>query len=126
MLHKYAKDWEWFWEVILLVHKSDIYCYNKPEGIGGRDWWIFSTPWIEHHNRWFKHPAQKPEKLLEHIIMASSNENDLVLDPFLGSGTTAVAYQKLHRNFIGCDINPDYLKIAQERLNRTQIGMELK
>lgn len=62
------------------------------------------------------HPTQKPEKLLEIIIKASSNENDVVLDPFLGTGTTSFVAQKLHRNWIGIEQNIEYIKIAQKRL----------
>lgn len=62
------------------------------------------------------HPTQKPEKLLELIIKASSNENDIVLDPFFGTGTTGFVAQKLERNWIGIENNMDYIKIAEERL----------
>ena len=60
---------------------------------------------------------QKPEKLIERIIKASSNEGDVVLDPFMGVGTTAVVCKKLNRNFIGFEINPDYIELAKKRLN---------
>ena len=63
------------------------------------------------------HPAQFPEKLIERIIKASSDSGDLVLDPFIGSGTTAVVAKKLNRNFIGYDTNQDYIKEAQKRLD---------
>jgi len=63
------------------------------------------------------HPTQKPEKLLELIIKASSNVNDLVFDPFFGTGTTGVVARNLKRNFIGIEQNINYLKLAQERLN---------
>ena len=62
------------------------------------------------------HPTQKPEKLLELIILASSNENDIVLDPFIGSGTTAVVAQKLKRNFIGVEMNKEYYSRAIQRI----------
>ncbi len=63
------------------------------------------------------HPAQYPEKLIERIIKASSDSGDLVLDPFIGSGTTAVVAKKLNRNYIGYDTNQDYIKEAQKRLD---------
>ncbi|MBI4712202.1 MAG: site-specific DNA-methyltransferase [Planctomycetes bacterium] len=63
------------------------------------------------------HPTQKPEKLLELIIKASSRESDLVLDPFFGTGTTGIVAQKLHRNWIGIENNLEYVKIANRRLN---------
>lgn len=65
-----------------------------------------------------KYSTQKPEKLLERIINMSSNSNDLVFDPFCGSGTTAVVCKKLQRKYISCDINLDGLIIAQQRLER--------
>jgi len=62
------------------------------------------------------HPTQKPEELLRKIILASSNENDIVLDPFVGSGTTAVCAKQLNRQFIGVEQNEEYLKWAIDRL----------
>jgi site-specific DNA-methyltransferase (adenine-specific)/adenine-specific DNA-methyltransferase len=67
-------------------------------------------------NRDLLNTIQKPEKLLERIIRASSNEKDLVLDPFSGVGTTFVVCKRLNRNFIGFEINPDYISIAKKRL----------
>lgn len=62
------------------------------------------------------HPTQKPEKLLAKVILASSNPGDLVLDPFLGSGTTAVVAKKLNRRFIGVEIDEEYCLMALKRL----------
>ena len=62
------------------------------------------------------HPTQKPEKLLAKLILASSRPNDLVFDPFLGSGTTAVVAQKLGRHFCGLDLNREYCCWALKRL----------
>lgn len=64
----------------------------------------------------FQHPAIFPEKLAEDHILSWSNENDLVFDPFLGSGTVAKMCKKLNRNFIGCEINKKYCDIAKARL----------
>lgn len=64
-----------------------------------------------------KHPTQKPIKLLERIVLASTNENDIVLDPFNGSGTTGVACKRHNRRYIGIDINSEYLNISKDRLN---------
>ncbi len=66
-----------------------------------------------------KHPTQKPEYLLEKIILASTNENDIVLDPFCGSGTTGVAACKNNRLFIGIDNVEEYLQICKRRLEKT-------
>jgi site-specific DNA-methyltransferase (adenine-specific) len=63
-----------------------------------------------------KHPAQKPVTLLERIILASSNEGDLVLDPFLGSGTTAVAALRKKRRFVGIEADRKWSDIAKERI----------
>ena len=62
------------------------------------------------------YPTQKPVELLERIIKASSNEGDLVFDPFCGSGTTLFAAEKLGRNWIGCDVSEEAVKICQQRL----------
>jgi site-specific DNA-methyltransferase (adenine-specific) len=62
------------------------------------------------------HPTQKPEELLRKIILASSNPGDVVLDPFLGSGTTAVAAEQLGRRWLGCDKSPEYNQWAADRL----------
>lgn len=62
------------------------------------------------------HPSQKPEKLIEQLILSSSRPNDLVLDPFLGSGTTAVVAERLGRRWIGIETNPNYVAIAEQRL----------
>lgn len=65
----------------------------------------------------FLHPTIKPLNIIKNLIINSSNEGDIVLDPFLGSGTTAVASKELGRNYIGFEINDDYYRIACERLN---------
>jgi DNA modification methylase len=61
---------------------------------------------------------QKPEKLMERIIKASSNQDDLVFDPFCGSGTVPVVCQRLGRRFVACEINADYCRMAEERLTK--------
>lgn len=64
-----------------------------------------------------KHPAQKPIKLLEHIIEIASNKGDIILDPFMGVGSTGVAAYNLHRNFIGIEIQKDYFDATIKRFN---------
>ena len=61
---------------------------------------------------------QKPVDIVEKLIEASSDEGMVILDPFIGSGTTAVACKQLKRNFIGIEISPEYCKIANERLRQ--------
>jgi len=76
-----------------------------------------------HHSVWnyevapkIGHITPKPVELIENIIRHSSNEGAIVLDCFMGSGTTAVAAVKLKRNFIGFEREPEYVKIANQRL----------
>lgn len=66
------------------------------------------------------YPTQKPVALYERMVLASSNEGDLVLDPFCGSGTTLVAAKKHNRNYIGIDINDRAIEIAQKRLDKLE------
>jgi len=67
------------------------------------------------------HPTQKPEALLYRILLASSNKGDTILDPFVGSGTTAVVAKKLQRKYIGIEQEKDYVSIAKQRLKNTKI-----
>ena len=62
------------------------------------------------------HPTQKPEELLRKIVLASSNLSDLIIDPFLGSGTTAVVAEQLYRKWKGCDISIEYSLRAAKRI----------
>jgi len=62
------------------------------------------------------YPTQKPIELINRIILASSNEGDLVADFYMGSGTTAIACQKLNRSFIGCDISPRAIELTKNRI----------
>ena len=71
------------------------------------------------------HPTQKPVELLERLIMLSSNENDIVFDPFIGSGTTAIACLKANRRFIGCEITEQYCNIAIKRIKVEQSQLTL-
>ncbi|MCL5992284.1 MAG: site-specific DNA-methyltransferase [Bacteroidetes bacterium] len=66
------------------------------------------------------HPAVYPEYVIQQIIKLLTQENDVVLDPFCGSGTTCVAAKMLKRNYIGIEINPEYVNYAQERLSQTE------
>jgi len=66
-----------------------------------------------------KHVAIFPESLVEYFIKGASNENDIVLDPFVGTGTTAVVSKRNKRNYIGFDIQPEYIKDARKRIDET-------
>jgi site-specific DNA-methyltransferase (adenine-specific) len=63
-----------------------------------------------------KHPTQKPVDLLNRIILASTKEGDLVLDPFCGSSTTGVSAARLNRKYVGIELEDEYLQLSVERL----------
>ena len=65
-----------------------------------------------------KHPTQKPEYLLERIILASTEKGQVILDPFCGSGTTGVEAVKYGRKFIGIDVSEEYMEISKKRLEK--------
>ncbi|MGH9865412.1 MAG: DNA-methyltransferase, partial [Candidatus Acidiferrales bacterium] len=77
--------------------------------------WEILPPTAE-EKRFGKHPAQKPLALLERILLASSNEGDLVLDPFLGSGTALVAALRVHRRAMGCELELQSLSLSLRRI----------
>lgn len=68
-----------------------------------------------------QHPTQKPEDLIAYLIEKSSQAGDIIIDPFMGSGTTGVACKKLNRRFIGIELSEEYMKIAQERIKNTKL-----
>jgi len=67
------------------------------------------------------HPTEKPVQLFSYLLKTYSTSNDIILDPFAGSGTTCVAAKQLGRKFIGIEINPDYCKIAEDRLRQEEL-----
>lgn len=84
---------------------------NDYEFRNKRDVWTVATkPYAEAHFAVF------PEELIEPCVLAGSKEGDLVLDPFTGSGTTAIVALKHNRNFVGTELNPEYAKIAENRI----------
>lgn len=90
---------------------SDKTRFTHPSNV----WTDISIPfWSMPENT--NHPTQKPEKLIAKLILASSNKNDVVFDPFLGSGTTAVTAKKLGRKFIGIEKEKEYVALALKRL----------
>ncbi|MEK7398760.1 MAG: site-specific DNA-methyltransferase [Candidatus Poribacteria bacterium] len=80
-----------------------------------QDIWSITTP-KKTEKIFGKHPTQKPLELLERIILASTNSEDLILDPFTGSSTTGVAAIRHNRRFIGIDDNTEYLQLSVKRL----------
>jgi len=86
-----------------------------PQGAKPRDVIEIPTTCNGMHEK-TSHPTQKPEELVRKIVQASSNEGNLVIDPFLGSGTTAVVAEQLHRKWKGCDISLEYCQWASQRI----------
>ncbi len=101
------KDWE--------ESKNGNFRLTSPSNL----WTDLSVPfWSMPENT--EHPTQKPEKLLAKIILASTKENDLILDPFSGSGTTAVAAKKLNRNYTCIEADENYCLITEKRLEMAE------
>lgn len=106
-------------EVFNLPSYDDVvYKFNLPQGI--TDVWSD----INFYDRNIKkiHPTQKPEKLIERIIKTSSNINDTVLDLFVGSGTTPLVCKQNDRNFLGCEIDPEYYQSSMSRILRPDLS----
>jgi site-specific DNA-methyltransferase (adenine-specific) len=72
---------------------------------------------IRHNLRRDEHPCQLPEPLLERLILMTTDEGDIVLDPFVGTGTTSIAAKKMGRKYIGVDINNKYVEISNRKLH---------
>lgn len=79
---------------------------------------VWSIPILDYRSLrdWKPHPTQKPVKLMRYLLEQYTEEGDVVFDPFVGSGTTAVACQQMKRHYIACDNNAEYVQIAQSRL----------
>lgn len=88
------------------------------------DWWLASLATgaerVKDDQGGKAHSTQKPEALLYRVILSSSNPGEVVLDPFFGSGTTGVVAKRLHRNWIGLEREPRYIKAAQKRIDAVQ------
>lgn len=99
-----------------ITHYEVIVCWSKePKQRVSRVW---SIPILDYRSLrdWKPHPTQKPVKLLRYLLEQYTQEGDVVFDPFVGSGTTAVACQQMKRHFIATESNPEYATIAQSRL----------
>jgi len=99
--------------------KSDYVWEPNPLGAKPKD--VFEIPTIS-NGSWEKtsHPTQKPVELLKKIILSSSNEDSVILDPFGGSGTTYAVAEAFKKQWIGIELNPDYCAIIKERILDTQ------
>ena len=96
---------------------------NNMRGANPGDVWEFSHVHYCNANRQ-AHPTQKPEGLIERMVLASSNPEESVLDPFSGSGTTLRVCQQLQRMCTGIELNPNYVKMSQERLQVEFTGFD--
>ncbi len=96
---------------------------NNMRGANPGDVWEFSHVHYCNGNRQ-NHPTQKPEGLIERMVLASSNIGDYVLDPFSGSGTTLRVCQQLNRHCIGIEINPGYVEMTKQRLQAEFNGFD--
>ena len=112
----FAKNKDW------IFNYEEMKKYNNGKQL--KDVWEFSlcqgTERIKGKNNRSAHPTQKPLRLFNRLIEMASNENDLVLDPFIGSGTTAVSCIKLKRKYIGIENNIDYYNLAKQRIENEQ------
>lgn len=88
--------------------------------------WRWNGMLQEHPNQKEKryHPTQKPLSLMDWIVKTYSNEGELILDPFCGSGTTLVACKRLDRRFIGFDLNDEYIRVSNKRLYNVPFKLE--
>lgn len=96
---------------------------NNMNGANPGDVWEFSHVHYSNPER-ENHPTQKPEGIIERILLASSSENDIVLDPFAGSGTTLRVAQQLNRRCLGFELNPDYVDMIKRRLEKPFDGFD--
>ena len=109
-------------EYLFLFSKSERYYYDNSavRGPGGRNlrtvWDINTEPYADAHFATF------PPGLIEPCIALTSQSGDLILDPFVGSGTTGLVARKLGRRFVGIELNPSYLTIAENRLRESPVG----
>ena len=107
--NKYLSDTEY----ILFFRENGVKIYGTYET--KRKYYV--TPTNKEDKKLYKHPTIKPLNIIENLIVNSSQENDTVLDCFMGSGTTGVACKNLNRNFIGIEIDEKYFTIAYERIH---------
>jgi len=131
---RYSKSNEWTFNEILVPYKSGVHdTRGTALGYQGKkvnvkefetkgklieDWWTDIWATERYRNELLGFSTQKPPALLERIIKASSNPGDLVLDCFIGSGTTAIAAQTLGRRWIGCDINKGAIHLTSRELQK--------
>jgi site-specific DNA-methyltransferase (adenine-specific) len=106
------------YHILFVVKNSRHYTFNKIEHYP-EDVWVINR---EYWKGKLKTPTKLPLELVQKIVMYSSHPGDIILDPFLGSGTVAVAARKLGRKFIGFEIVEDYCRFARERIGNMDTG----
>jgi site-specific DNA-methyltransferase (adenine-specific) len=116
----YKNKFRFSYEFIIWAKKGSKHYFNYDEmyGVNNQemeDVWLMDAVQMSEKKHGY-HPTQKPEKLLERIIKASSKEGDIVLDPFLGSGTTCYVAKRLNRKYIGIEKEEKYFNIAIKRI----------
>ena len=120
----FAKTNEFYFDLDAIRIPQKYYrSVNNMRGANPGDVWEFSHVHYCNENRQ-DHPTQKPEGLIERLVLASSSESDLVLDPFSGSGTTLRVCQQLNRSAIGIELNEYYVAQANERLSKEFNGFD--
>lgn len=102
--YSYMKDGDWSNDFI------------KKPNLQMRSVWAINPP-LKWEKKFGKHPTQKPIDLLKRVILASTNKDDLILDPFSGSSTTGIAAKMLGRRFVGIDMEQNYLDVSIKRFN---------
>jgi len=127
----YVKSEKFKFYDIRMLHRRCRVCKYVLQDYGGKknqmhplgplvsDVWI-DIHRIRHKTRRDEHPCQLPVHLLERLLLMSTDNGDIVLDPFIGTGTTAIAAKKLGRRFIGIDIDPRYVEITNKKLKQTK------
>jgi len=127
----YVKSENYKFYDIRMLHKRCRVCKYILQDYGGKKAQmhkfgpLISDVWtdihrIRHKVRRDEHPCQLPVHLLERLLLMSTDEGDIVLDPFIGTGTTAVAAKKLGRKYIGIDIDPKYVEITNKKIEEVE------
>jgi DNA modification methylase len=133
---RWAKDKKFNWDLLIFAKRNPVPAYNNSY-LSDLEYLVFmrdkKAPWNNglgyekykklmldnvNNGTGLEHPTIKHQWMVEKCISISSKENDLILDPFLGSGTTTLACKNLKRNYIGIEIESKYVKIAKDRLRQ--------
>lgn len=123
----YVKSATYKFYDIRMMHRRCRVCHYVLQDYGGKKdrmhqfGPLVSDVWtdihrIRHKTRRDEHPCQLPIHLIERLLLMSSDKDDIILDPFIGTGTTAIAAKKLGRKYIGIDIDPKYVELTQKKL----------